>query len=438
MWQEGFPDYRIKPELPRDEYYSIVYLEPFSARNARSFGYDMMTEPVRRAAQELARDTGQPALSGKVMLVLETDQDVQAGFIVYLPVYRQGAAASTVAERREAIIGFVFSPFRANNLMHGIMGNAHPDVDFKIYDGPDVNGTALLHDSAAAHGEAPSSHEPTYRVVRQVEIAGRIWTLVFTSTPSLEAAAIDHMPAVVAAGGLAVNLVLLYVIFASSRLRRRAERLSADHAATLDRTVKLRTITDSIPLLIAYVDRDQRYRFTNEAFHLKYGGDAVAIIGRTLRETAPDGLYALAQPYVFRALAGEKIIYDKREPSGRVTESTYLLQRDAGGAVVGFYVLIADITERKRIEDEPSEQARILTQANIDIEQFAYIASHDLKAPLRGIGLLAEWITEELGDTAPPNVTYNLARLRRRAMRMESLMESLLAYSRAGRGANSA
>ncbi len=436
--QEGFPEYRTKPEAPRGEYYSVIYLEPFSARNMRSFGYDMMTEPVRRAAQELARDSGRPALSGKITLVSETDQDIKAGFIMYLPVYRHGAPTGTVDERREVILGFVFSQFRANNLMRGIMGNDQADINFQIFDGPATTDAALLYDSRAAYGNVAASQPPAYQSLRQIDIAGRIWTLAFASAPRLEAATADRMPAVVAAGGLGVDLVLHYVIFASSRLRKRAEHLAEQHAATLDRTVKLGMITDNIPMLIAYIDRDQRYRFTNAAFHLKYGGDAVTTVGRILHEILPDEIFTPTQSYVQRALAGETVFYDRCEPSGRVSEATYLPQRDARGAVVGFYAIVTDITERKRIEDALSEQARVLAQANIDIEQFAYIASHDLKAPLRGIGLLAEWITEELGDTAPANVARNLARLRRRALRMGALMESLLAYSRVGRVASNA
>ena len=87
---QGFPDYNVKPEGDRETYTSIVYLEPFSGRNIRALGYDMFSEPVRRMAMERARDLDSPVLSGKVVLVQETDQDVQAGTLMYVPVYLQG------------------------------------------------------------------------------------------------------------------------------------------------------------------------------------------------------------------------------------------------------------------------------------------------------------------------------------------------------------
>ena len=62
---KGFPDYRIKPEGDRETYSAIIYLEPFADRNLRAFGYDMLSEPVSRAAMERARDLDEVALSGK-------------------------------------------------------------------------------------------------------------------------------------------------------------------------------------------------------------------------------------------------------------------------------------------------------------------------------------------------------------------------------------
>jgi len=71
---QGFPEYKVRPDGSRDLYTSIIYLEPFKDRNLRAFGYDMFSEPIRRKAMEQARDTNTPALSGKVVLVQETDR----------------------------------------------------------------------------------------------------------------------------------------------------------------------------------------------------------------------------------------------------------------------------------------------------------------------------------------------------------------------------
>lgn len=79
------------------------------------------------------------------------------------------------------------------------------------------------------------------------------------------------------------------------------------------------------------------------------------------------------------------------------------------------------------------EVAAELRRSNEDLEQFAYIASHDLKAPLRGIGHLAEWIEEDLGPDAEEGVKKHLVLLKQRTNRLSNLLDDLLQFSRAGR-----
>src|SRR5690606_14613582 len=129
---EGFTDYAIHPPGERDPYSSILYLEPFIDRNLRAFGYDMYSEPVRREAMERARDSGLPALSGKVTLVQEFGPEVQAGFLIYLPIYANGVTPVTVDARREALLGFVYSPFRAHDIMDSIFSDSLSDVDIEL------------------------------------------------------------------------------------------------------------------------------------------------------------------------------------------------------------------------------------------------------------------------------------------------------------------
>ncbi|WP_284620556.1 sensor histidine kinase [Aquabacterium humicola] len=88
---------------------------------------------------------------------------------------------------------------------------------------------------------------------------------------------------------------------------------------------------------------------------------------------------------------------------------------------------ITDISGRKRLERE-------LRQANANLEEFTYVASHDLRSPLRGIADLVDWIEDDLSDPPQP-VRHNLGRIRQRILRMERLMDDLLSYARAGRAA---
>lgn len=99
------------------------------------------------------------------------------------------------------------------------------------------------------------------------------------------------------------------------------------------------------------------------------------------------------------------------------------------------YVLVisTDITQQKQYETEILEKSARLDQANKDLDHFAYMASHDLKAPLRGMENLAQWIEEDLGDAITPDIQENLDLLRGRVKRMETLLKDILAFSRAGK-----
>lgn len=152
---EGFPEYTVRPEGERDIYSSIIYLEPFSERNLRAFGYDMFSEPVRRAAMEQARDENSAVLSGKVILVQETDKDVQAGTLMYLPVYRRGMPIATIEERRAAIVGWVYSPYRMTDMINGTLQGwdaqlSDRQIYLEIYDGDLISQTPCCTTAGAA------------------------------------------------------------------------------------------------------------------------------------------------------------------------------------------------------------------------------------------------------------------------------------------------
>lgn len=97
---------------------------------------------------------------------------------------------------------------------------------------------------------------------------------------------------------------------------------------------------------------------------------------------------------------------------------------------------IVDISERKQAELRQQELIAELTRINDELNNFAYVSSHDLKSPLRGIDQLATWIREDLGEAVPEETREHLLLMRNRIKRMEMLLDDLLAYSRVGRNSD--
>jgi signal transduction histidine kinase/CHASE1-domain containing sensor protein/ActR/RegA family two-component response regulator len=211
---EGRPDYRVFPPGARDAYTSIVLLEPLHGRNRRAIGYDMYSEPVRRRAMSRAADSGQPSLSGRVILVQEGDLPRQAGFLLYLPVYRQDAPLETVEQRREALRGWVYAPFRMQDFMRGIFGAGPADLSLEIRDAPEDG--ALLHGAVSA-----GSDEQPLSMRVPLRVADRVWDLGVRAVPGGERRWLTG-PDMVALGGMTISLLIFGIARTLAGTRSRA------------------------------------------------------------------------------------------------------------------------------------------------------------------------------------------------------------------------
>jgi diguanylate cyclase (GGDEF)-like protein/PAS domain S-box-containing protein len=226
--KEGFTSYTIWPEGQRDIYAPVAFIEPFDERNQKVFGYDMLSDRdfprhgeaagLRRAAMEQARDTGNAAISGKIMLLFETEQDRQAGFVMFLPVYKHGVPHNTIAERRANLIGWICSVFRMGDLMKGVLGGRDSEIDIEIYDGNNTTGEAVMYDSTPQ----VKQYSSRFQSVWSLNVAGRTWTMSVHSLPGFEKQLDVEKLWVVANSGMGVSVLLTLIIWLLGYSRKRA------------------------------------------------------------------------------------------------------------------------------------------------------------------------------------------------------------------------
>jgi PAS domain S-box-containing protein len=362
---EGFPEYKIRPEGVREIYTSIIYLEPFRDRNLRAFGYDMFSEPVRRKAMETARDSNETVISGKVNLVQETEKEVQAGFLIYLPVYKNGTQYTTVSERRSNIIGWVYSPFRMNDFMDGLFGERAADLDVKIYDGKNISNETKLYDSKT---ETTRSGQPL-TIKKEVDFNNHLWTVIVKSTPELETRIGFNTATIILIVGLSISLLLTIITWLLENKRRQTIITNKERKLAENSLKKLQEeqqiLLDHIPAWVFYKDTENRFIHVNKTFADAMGMSIEQLDGKSLFDIFPN-----EQAEAF--WKDDKEVITSGKPKVNIIESMESLKgtrwvqtdkipyRDIKGKIVGLIGFAIDITERKLAENSLRESYQII------------------------------------------------------------------------------
>jgi PAS domain S-box-containing protein len=191
-------------------------------------------------------------------------------------------------------------------------------------------------------------------------------------------------------------------------------------------------IVEAVPCGMVMIDGQGRVVLVNQLAESMFGYSRAELIGCPLEMLLPERYRSAhgalresfaAAPSTRQMGAGRDLTARRKDGSEFPVEiGLNPVPGDDGGLVLA---AVTDISRRKSMQLE-------LRQANSNLEEFTYAASHDLKSPLRGISDLVEWITEDLGGAEPQEVSRNLGRVRDRVQRLERVIDDLLAYARAG------
>jgi diguanylate cyclase (GGDEF)-like protein len=246
--QRASVDVRIHPAGDRPWYAPTVYIEPPNPLSARALGFDAASEPVRRAALERARDTGLPAMTGAVRLLEERDEAPRSAFLMLVPLFRAGQPVATVPERRAAIAGWVFAPFRVADLMAGLATPRTAALAVDIYDGERVVPEARVYHGAAAAG----AEERTMRSsIQKLSTGGHRWTLRIAMPHDATAATTDRMR-LIALFGTLIGVLAACLTWVLARGRRQA------HEALARSTALTAELKEGQGALLAMADSAQR------------------------------------------------------------------------------------------------------------------------------------------------------------------------------------
>ncbi|MDX1764047.1 MAG: CHASE domain-containing protein [bacterium] len=213
----------------RDEYFPIQYVEPF-VTNEAALGYDLGSDPVRRAALRRARDYGRPTATGRLDLVQEQEQSY--GLLVLQPVYASGLPLDTVEARRQLLVGFSVGVFRLPEIVkHALQDMSHREMVIRLLDNSADEGERLLYPHESFPGTeavVPRTEDGVFQAAFPLTLAGRNWTLLAGPGETFSHVHGYDEAWWVLAGSLLFTLLLAVYLFSAITRSARIERLAND------------------------------------------------------------------------------------------------------------------------------------------------------------------------------------------------------------------
>lgn len=419
------PNYYIHPKHDSDEHWPITYIEPVSI-NKEAVGLDLAFEKNRLRAAKIARNTGETQITGPIVLV--QDEEKTPGFLQFVPMYTRDNLKNEL-DRRKHFVGHVYAPFIMSNLIEGVLDKNNRTLIFSIYD-----DGMKLYDEIKTVSEEGNAHNPIFYDETDVPMYGRIWTFKVQANSQFYATTVSYQSLIILVGGGIIDTLLLVVFIFVLRSRRKAALLAEDVTKQLANREKFyHHVIEASPCAMIMADHSGEIKLVNNQAHKLFGYSIKELVGMNVD---------ILVPREYRDVHGKhREAFSKRPTTRRMGlgREIFCLQKSGKKfpAEIGLsqftsdntaYVLatVVDISAQVKVNEE-------LKQSNKELSDFAYVASHDLKAPLRGIIQLSHWIEEDIEGFIGADTQRNFDLLKNRTVRLDKLLDDLLAYSRIGR-----
>lgn len=429
----------LSPAGLRSEYFPVFFVDPHGG-NKRAVGFDLASNDERRAALDRARSTGTVSVTGRITLV-------QGGnaVLAVVPVDR-GRTDDSRSQRQDRLAGFALGVLRLDDLAEtAFHGRDTLDLNYWLVDQTVPDSPVIL---SANTDQAPATFNLVERGLfgrsgtlgyeHQLDVGGRLWGLRIAPTQAFIA---KHRPQnawfVLVGGLLAAGMMGAFTMVVTGRegeLRALVDARTAELRHSEDKLVAAQRIAhlgswslDLTSNVLTWSDEAYRifgiapkqFEASYEAFMESVHADDRAYVDQQYR-----GALKGMHPYDI-----DHRIVRRNDGAVRWVHETCEHLRNEAGEVVRSDGTVHDITERKRLEEE-------LKRSNAELEQFAYVASHDLRQPLRMvssyIGLISKKLSERLDDEDRTFIGFAVDG----AKRMDRMIIDLLDYSRIGRDAS--
>lgn len=421
--REKTQNFKIFPAHEQKEYWPIVHVEP-AEFNSKAIGLDLAFESNRRHALFKAKNTGENQITGPIVLVQDSTQT--PGFLFYVPHYKKGFPVSNQSEREKAFLNMVYAPFIMKDLINSALNTFERHVTLKITDVTydEIKNVNILFDEHDSQNLS-TDFDSVPQLTKQLDIPfyGRVWRFEIHTGKSFRLATEQNTPLFILIAAIVIETLLIALLLSLSRNNQRSKLLAHDSQSFSD------LIMENNPDAIFVKDNNFCIKQANDAFLNFYPENERAnIIGKTTVENYhPDDveIFLKKDREAFKNGYSETIEII-RLPAGDTrtfhTCKTRFYNANKEPFILG---ICRDVTEREKLIGN-------LTDSNIELERFAYVASHDLQEPLRMISSFSQILLEDCVENLTEEDKKHFQFITEGAERMQLLIDSLLDYAKAG------
>ena len=443
--------------------FAVQYVTPPTGRLRPVIGFDMASDPPRRAAMRQACDTAEAATTPGLLLVADGNGHRWPGFLIYVPVYASPLVPPTVDARRRAVVGFVFASFRSGDLFPQLVNHdVSSQVRMRVTEASPPAVTPDVYDSTGSSPD-PASFRPRLHDRYPLQLGEHAWDVAVSERPDFRTGSDATAVPLVLLGGGGVSLILFAVSRGQAVARAEAERAAAVHRlaqrALAASQSRLRRLVDANLIGVFFCDLGGEVSGGNDEFFRLLGqprgGDGRPLwladltvpqgrprVEQALRQLGQDGSSPAFETAFTRAggdpvpvLLGVASVHppaDRRDGRG----APPAVDPIPGAEAVAFAL---DLSDRHRAEHDlrqamaVADQARDAAErANRSKDQFLAMLSHELRTPLTPV--LAATAGAGADPSLPPAVRDDLVMIHRNVELEARLIDDLLDLTRIGRG----
>ena len=340
--------------LDPDYFYPYLYAYPLDSRSRDAKGLDFSAVPERWTAMQRARDSGRSTATARHFY--QTGPGRVPIIVVFTPIYDPAMPSETVAQRRVALRGFVFSMYDIEEMIERVMGsNFRTLFDLEIYDGAVRDENILYDGDKRAHVLMGDADMPIARQSK-VMMAGRDWQLYFYPKPIYGERYRTWSGLAILLLGCALSVALSCAMWAwTRRLRARSGQRSGE--------LRFDAVFEDHPSAVYSLDLQRRFLNANPVALNEFNLGKSALVGMPVEHFIVAEKQALAKARFDDALRGNSVSYDSTiiDSAGVRTEmSIIMIPVKAGGRVISVLAIGQNITAQKLSEWRLQESQAML------------------------------------------------------------------------------